>query len=141
MRFQAVVEVDPSAIPYPDPVANPELIDDRMIVRLPAQRPDDIGSGLDYAWFALDGPAGATVTFDIYVLDESTMQPDAEGYADPAKRKWFRVSRVVATAGEVTNKTDTANSPAFRPPGGPSYIQFISSTGLTGPAKVLCAMR
>jgi len=96
MKFAKQIRVT-NGVAGPDPIANPEDAVGPAVVELRSRRPDaDVPYG--GIAFALDGPAGETVTLDLFLLNEKTEPgPDAE---------WHRFqTAVVVTARELQQVT------------------------------------
>lgn len=102
----------------PDPVTNPQDVEDEQIAQTPRRRPySDIAPA--QVFLALDSPiAGETCTVEVWALDESTTpaDPGARTPATQAARRFY-----LLVAGLVlTNKHAT---PLVPPSAGPLYIR------------------
>jgi hypothetical protein len=129
MRFHATTGPIAPGTLGPDPVVAPGTVPDFLLLRLPQRRP--FGDGpIESVLLTLDAAAGETVTFELWLLEEST---EAANTADDpgalaANRKFYRLATgIVLTAHRLTLVQPYA--PAVTPiPAGVWYVRTTADT-------------
>lgn len=90
----------------PDPVASPQSVDAREILRLPRTAFDHAGSPLN-TLIVLEAPSAETLTVDVYLVDDGILQA-VEGAIDSqpllgTRRFYLLASAVTLTGGTLYN--------------------------------------
>lgn len=140
MRFNAATGTIATGTVGPDPVANPELVPDVLLLRLPLRRPM-VDTPVETLMLTLaNATAGDTITGELWLLDEATAQNDAadDPSASPGARRFYRVQTgVVLTANRIVPVVPFTNPMPL--PGGVWYFRPTADTLTTsGQVRAVC---